>query len=88
MGEPALRGHAIELAGLDQRIVYGLALADFFGAEKQIVFTANSNGPHGAFCGIVIQFEKTVFQTRPHLRDIPQQDQRRKVGFAKRLLCK
>ena len=82
--QPALRVDVIELAGLDERVADGCAFAAFLGAEKQIVLSANRYGPHGALCGIVIEFQKTMFQIRPHLRDTRQaiSDRARQWGLA------
>ena len=67
-----MRVDVVEIAGLNQRVADGGALAAFLGTEEQIVLSANGNRMHGTFCGDIIRPQKTGFQIRPDLYNTHQ----------------
>ena len=52
----------VELGSFHEGVDNGCGFAAALGAHEHVVFAANGDAAHGAFCGVVVQLQKAVIQ--------------------------
>ena len=62
VGEPGLGIDAIEFCGLDQGVGDGGGFAAGLRTDEEGVLAAQSDGPHCAFGGVVVEFQDAVIE--------------------------
>ena len=60
--QPSLGIDVVELGSFHEGVDNGCGFAAALGAHEHVVFTADGDAAHGAFCGVVVEFQKAVIQ--------------------------
>ena len=55
--QPSLGIDVVELGSFHEGVENGCGFAAALGAHEHVVFAANGDAAHGAFCGVVVEFQ-------------------------------
>jgi hypothetical protein len=60
--QPSLGIDVVELGSFHEGVDDGCEFAAAFRSDEHVIFATNGDAAHGAFCGVVVEFQKAVIQ--------------------------